>query len=309
MRLQIITIQILLALLFVYGKQTQAQELSATELKQIDFSKPISFVRGDSNDSYIVFSNPQTKSILKKYDIRANNPFKSIGKKTDDPYYDIYELENKRFSDIFPNFNFEPYYHKERLSDTMKVDQVSVRYNSGFSNNGRYAAASYSLKTVLDVGRTLFIVFDSTGVEISRFNLDVIPNVIDLTDNGKYLSLFYDGWSMYFHESIKTSGVMIVSIDDSKVIVKKEIQNLSGIGKNEYLIFAGTKGYYNNNGAFVKKRWYFDLARRKVYSRELDMDCLGKSILVEDGIIMNCLDGTSYKLTFLEDFTVEDLLW
>lgn len=307
MREKIFTFQILLILLFFIVKQGNAQELTPNDLKQVDFNRPISFVRGENNHNILIFCNTQDKSIIRKYDIKANYPFKIIGKKPDNSDYDIYEFEKTRFSEIFPKFEHKTYFSDIQINDTMMIDQIAVSHNTGFSNNKKYAAASYSMKTIFDIGRTNVVVFDSLGVEISRFNVDVIPNVIDITDNGDYLSLFYDGWSMWYHQNIMTSGIYIISINDKSVITKKEIQNLSGIGKYGNLIYAGTNGYYNDEGMYVKKRWYFDLSNNKIYSRELDMNCLGKSLLVEDGIIMNCLDGKSYKLTFLEDFKVEEL--
>ena len=220
----------LLTLFLAFGNQTQAQELSATELKQVDFSKPINFVRGDNNESYLVFYNPQTKSILSKYDIRANSPFKSIGKKTDDPHYDIYDLGNKKFSEVFPNFDFEPYYHKERLSDTMQVSQVRVNYNVGFSNNMKYATASYSIIDGYDFARTLFIVFDSTGVEINRFMVDAATDQINITDNGKYQVFSFDGKS-FDGKQIMSGGIIIIDVNKGGVLLRKNIDRIAEIGR------------------------------------------------------------------------------
>lgn len=286
----------------VYAQSSD--KLTADELKQVDFSKPISSTQTADRKYTLVFVDTQKRSIIKTFDIRQNNPFAQMGKKTNDPNYDVYEFEKKMLKDVFPNFNNEHYVNKDKLKET--ISSVNVGYWLGFSENKQFVAVSYTVASDIGVCRTLIIVFDSKGLEISRFSVDLAIKDIGLTNNGEYTAILYE-WQEIDNGYLINGGIKIIKNKGNEVIYDKEIADLTGVSNFNNIIFTGNHPYYSENRTRVIKQWYFDFEKQKVFSKELDVDCFGKAEHVEDGLVMRCINGMSYKLSFSSDFEVEDL--
>lgn len=288
----------------VYAQSSD--KLTTDELKQVDFSKPISSTQTADRKFTLVFVDTQKRSIIKTFDIRQNNPFAKMGKKTNDPNYDVYEFESKKLKDVFPNFSYEHYVNKDKLNESVSISKVNVGYWLGFSENKQYAAVSYTVASEIGVCRTLIMVFNRTGLEISRFTVDLAIKDIGLTNNGEYTAILYE-WKEIDNGYVINGGIKIIKNKGNEVIYDKEIANLTGISNYNNIFYTGIHPYNSKEGLWVIKNWYFDFENKKVYSRELDVDCVGKAELVDDGIVMRCINGMSYKLSFLSDFEAEDL--
>lgn len=306
---KIITTALSLALFTILGITSsfaQEVELTPEELKQVDFSKPISSTQTNERKYTLVFVDTLKRSIIKTFDIRQNNPFAKMGKKTNDPYYDVYEFESRKLKDVFPNLNYEHYVYKEKLIDTISISKVNVGYWLRFSENNQFVAVSYTVASEIGVCRSLIMVFDKTGLEISRFTVDLAIKDIGLTNNGEYTAILYE-WKEIDNGYLINGGIKIIKNKGNKVIYDKEIADLTGVSNFNNIIFTGNHPYYSENKARVIKQWYFDFEKQKVFSKELEIDCFGRAELVKDGLVMRCINGMSYKLSFLSDFEVEDL--
>jgi len=286
--------------------QQYKSRLTPQERGVFNSIKPINFTSREDGKRTVVFSDKEKDQIIKTIDIREQNPFSDIGLKTSGRYNDVFTFEKKRLGMVFPYFNFGPWILANQFSDTIEINQVIVNFNYGDSNNGQYAAVSYSLwNDYVGICRTSFVVYDSTGAELNRLSVDVNVNQISITDDGKYLILSYGAYEE--DEIALNKGITILNIHENSLVVNNEIENLAGVSTYKNFIISGTHNYYNNAKEEVVEWSFYDLEKRKVLIRELDVNCLGRAIIHEDGIHMNCIDGTSYFLTFSKDFKVEDI--
>lgn len=301
-----LTLGLLLALCSPKVYAQSSDKLTTDELKQVDFSKPISSTQTADRKFTLVFVDTQKRSIIKTFDIRQNNPFATMGKKTSDLNYDVYEFESKKLKDVFPNFNYEHYVNKEELSDTISINKFSVAYKVRFSSNKQFAVVSYTASITPLACRSIIVVFDSNGIEITRYSVDLGIQEMEVTNDGKFLVVSYE-WRAPDYGFLIKSGIKIISINNNILIVDKEINNLSGLFCINDMVIAGTHNYFDKNGIRVKKRYFFDLGKNKIYIRELNVDCIGGAEIDAKGIIMHCLNGDSYTLSFQTDFEVEDL--
>jgi len=280
--------------------------LTRQEHGQFNSNKPINFTLSEDGKRTLVFSDKEKDQIIKTIDIREQNPFSDIGLKISGRYNDVFTFGKKRLGMVFPYFNFGPWIRANQFSDSIEINQVIVNYNYGDSNNGQYAAVSYSLwSDYVGICRTLFVVYDSIGAELNRLSVDVNVNQISITDDGRYLILSYGAYEE--DEIALNKGIIILSIHENSLVVNKEIENLAGVSTFKNFIISGTHNYYSNAKEEVVEWSFYDLDKRIILIRELDVDCLGRAIITETGILMNCIDGTSYFLTFSNDFMVEDI--
>lgn len=317
MRTQIATLAWAIITFFAHPQCVQAQEtieqysqkLSSGELACADFSRPISILDDQNGKCTFVFTDVAKGIIIKAIDIKENNPFTGIGKKTNHPTKDIFIPENKRFKDLFTNFQPEKDSTFCLPADTSIIHKIRMRYSADASKSRQYAVLAYILIADEYVCRTMFIIYDSTGTELNRFVIDNIVGEPVITENGQYIAFTWSARTGDPEDGqyIK-SGVKIVHVADKSVVANKEVKNINGgLGTFGNFVIAGTNNY-RNNGIYVTKQLFFDLQRKKMYTRELAVDCLGKAKMMGDGILMQCLDGTSYKLLFSKDFIVEDML-
>lgn len=316
MRIQNAVLAWIIAAFFALPQGLQAQEtiehysqrLTLDERACADFSKPINIL-SDQNGKYtLVFSDAAKGVVTKTIDIRENNPFSGLGKRIKGDYYDTYVTGNKKFSDLFPGFVPDHYADTPCFNNTTVIDTAYVSCRMEYSENRRFAVVAYVLGTDVGACRTIFFLFDSTGNELSQNFADNNVNRLVITDDGKYIAYTFGTWDIEEGSPIVIPGVKIIQATDGVVFVNREINNLSGIFAYRDLIVAGTNNYFIRDHKEVRTRWFFDINKKKVYSKELEVNCIGRSKIQDDGILMRCLDGTSYKLLFLRDFIVEDLL-
>jgi hypothetical protein len=307
-KLIICLIVLLLQNTFSFAQETIQQyksRLTRQEHGQFNSNKPINFTSSEDGKYTLVFSDKAKDQIIKTIDIREQNPFSDIGLKTSGQYYDIISFQNRKFEEVFPNFNFASWVRYNRLYDTIEINQVTVSYGYGDSNNGQYAAVAYFLgNEVVGICRTLLVVFDSTGIELNRLTVDVGANQISITDDGKYLILSYGAYEE--DQIVLNKGIIILNIYENSLVVNREIDNLSGVSTYKNFLKAATD-ISEREGKRVIKWYFFMIETSTIYSKELDIDCLGKAEITSYGVIMNCLNGSTYKLTFVNDFTMEDL--
>ncbi|PKP16163.1 MAG: hypothetical protein CVU06_15170, partial [Bacteroidetes bacterium HGW-Bacteroidetes-22] len=217
--------------------------------------------------------------------------------------------KNKRFKDIFPDFQPEKDSTFWLPADTTLLHKIRLHYSADASKNKQYAVLAYTLIADEYVCRTQFIALDSAGSEMNRFSFDNIVCGISISDDGRYVAFnFTDRFEDGEEEQVALSGIKIIDIVSNQLIVNKEIKNHNcGVNIYKSIIWVGTRTYINNNNAQVSKHVYFDLKNKKIYTREFDASCLGKLKLFADGVSVSCITGESFRLSFLSDFIVEDL--
>lgn len=282
--------------------------LTADELRQVDFARPINITSGEDRKYTLIFSDADKGQVIKTFDIRENNPFAELGTKTDNQHVDVFSIESKTLGELFPDIYLNPSIYKSMINDTVKIEGFYVDYGAKFSNNRQFAFVSYSAVPIPgEFNRTAFLFFDSTGVEISRHSLDVPTGQTIITDDGKYFAIATGWTSDYDYQTFIDYGFAIFCVKTANILLYKEFNAISGVGNVKNFIIAGSHPYYNSTGERVAFNYIVDLENRKIYSRELDADCIGFSEIVSDGLIMNCLNGVTYELKFGEDFGEEDL--
>lgn len=292
--------------------------LTAEELKQVDFRKPVSFVNNPDNKGRMVFVDAETKTIAKTIDIRENNPYSQLGTKTTKNRFDIFTVENKTIKDIFPNLDTKHYVNKDFNYDTIKVTEILTRYDIGFSPNQKYAAVSYTAmryggssdysSAFTIPGRSVIIVYDSIGSELARFeNIDAGVSQIGITDDGNYLCYLF-GYSDPDYGLEIHRGIQIYSIKEQIFLQDVEDDNITGVRVANNLVFASGNIYKNNEGVEVINFVIYNLYNNKVYKRGLKVDDIGKSRLEGDGIVLQpYYSDSTYKLFFEKDFNMGEL--
>jgi hypothetical protein len=310
-KLIICLIVLLLQNTFSFAQETIQQyksRLTAHELRQVDFTRPINITSDEDGKYTIIFSDANKGQVIRTFDVRENNPFAELGNKTDNQYADVFSVENKTLGELFPDIYLNPSIYKSIIDDTMQIEGFYVDYGAKFSNNRQFAFVTYSAVPIPgEFNRTAFLFFDSTGVEISRHTLDVPTGQTLITDDGEYFAIV-TGWTSEFdYQTFIDYGFAVFNVKTADLLLYKEFDAISGVGNVKNFIVAGSHPFYNSTNERVVFNYIIDLENQKIYSRELDADCIGFSEIVSDGFIMNCLNGVSYKLKFIGDFKVEDL--
>lgn len=315
MRIQNAVLAWVIAAFFALPQGLQAQEtiehysqrLTPEELAGADFSKPINIL-SDQNGKYtLVFSDAIKGVITKTIDIRENNPFTGLGKKIIGDYYDTLITGNKKFKDVFPGFKPEPDTNMPYIADTTTISEVTVSCSFSESENRQYAVVAYTMNCYGPC-RTILIVYDSVAHELNRITVDVLISDIAITNDGKYLGISFS--SMYVDPEEEPShfeGIKIFLVADGKLIVNKVIPYVQGITIYKDYFISNGKVTKSPDGKEVLESYFIDYVRSKMYTRNLELDCLGKYDVYEDWVLMRCIDGTSYKLFFSMDFIVEDI--
>jgi hypothetical protein len=304
-------IVLLLQNTFSFAQETIQQyksRLTAHELRQVDFARPINITSGEDGKYTIIFSDANKGQIIKTFDIRENNPFAELGSKTDDAYRDIYLFENKSTGDVFPKMNLENYVGKEMIKETMKIEGIYLVYGAQYSENRQFAAVTYSAYSLPGlVCRSKVLLFDSTSTVLNMHTIDLNIGTIIITDDGNYFAIT-SGWLDMEVEKMRINdGFMVLCAKTGKVILYKEVYNISGIYCEGNLIVAGTHYYVNDNGSKMDYRYYVDTKNNKMYSREFNLEGLQAIETKPDGLTLQYRSGNAIKLEFLGDFKVEDI--
>jgi len=272
---------------------------------------PIYLIKDPSGKGYksAVFIDVANKKVIKRIDISINNPYTSLNyKKATEYNYQgnpVYIVDNKPLKIVMPKLDLKHY--MDSIGE-WKITSLSTFQNIISFNN--YAIEIFEQRAFSDnynvACMSTINIYDIVGSLIAHIS-DIETNVLDIeiTENGKYLSLNYGIDNEDYGHILKT-GVFVYNTTNNRIIFD-DYNGAPGMLCKHNLVIIGKILNHSSVGQEIYQLIeVHDFEKNLTYSRGFTRSELEKIIdISNEGYILKNPDGTVTTLYFEKQFKVE----